>query len=561
MALFHALSPSASSQYFDNLNVPDADDGAKTDAHLLSMLEEVIMAGSLVPLLSLGGSDYNIFTGDETPLDEAFIAEKIMPESLHLHFYDKLKQVFVLSAAGKPIYSLNGDDDILLGYMGIITTVMASFHDNLDTEFRAVSGPGFRMVVMNKFPLVLVAISKVPYEVPAAATSHCAVLERQLKAVHNYLLAVISKPVISKNFEGRLNYDLRTILSAQDYDILTSVVMRSTYAFSQDEDSRQIIDDAYFFSLLLGDSLQSVRLSYTVRSKLNELLLACKTMKANKDAPPDHYSLLSPEQPKLLAADLLFGLVTVRGRIMNYLRPQNHKLPFQDISTLLAIVAALSKTLDTRGYSDLWIPICMPNFNSSGFLYCYIRRFSIPACQEPLTVILMSGNKNSFFEMKTVAERLISEILSTTKIVKRLGQELTAWNSSPVASTIGAPAIKHFIYKNTSCNLFFVEETNTEDELSSLCNTLQLVHCYSSLISSLADAKHDSADARNLTYLKWHQSNDRILGFLLKRRNYEFYCLCDGAISSERIIYESRKVIKWCEKYSKRLFIGKGVTF
>jgi hypothetical protein len=42
------------------------------------------------------------------------------------------KHFFILSAAGKPIYSRYGDDAIISGYMGVIQTIISFFEDNGD---------------------------------------------------------------------------------------------------------------------------------------------------------------------------------------------------------------------------------------------------------------------------------------------------------------------------------------------------------------------------------------------------------------------------------------------
>ena len=57
-------------------------------------------------------------------------------------FNNKLKHFFIFSSAGKPIYSMNGSDDIVIGYMGILTTIVSSFQENFNQELQVLERGG-----------------------------------------------------------------------------------------------------------------------------------------------------------------------------------------------------------------------------------------------------------------------------------------------------------------------------------------------------------------------------------------------------------------------------------
>lgn len=50
-----------------------------------------------------------------------------------IRWRSRRKHFFVLSSAGKPIYSRFGDDNIISGYMGVIQAIISFFEDNEDT--------------------------------------------------------------------------------------------------------------------------------------------------------------------------------------------------------------------------------------------------------------------------------------------------------------------------------------------------------------------------------------------------------------------------------------------
>lgn len=58
-----------------------------------------------------------------------------------IRWRSRRKHFFVLSSAGKPIYSRYGDDSIISGYMGVIQTIISFFEDNNDTLKYSLNQP------------------------------------------------------------------------------------------------------------------------------------------------------------------------------------------------------------------------------------------------------------------------------------------------------------------------------------------------------------------------------------------------------------------------------------
>jgi First Longin domain of FUZ, MON1 and HPS1 len=50
-----------------------------------------------------------------------------------MRWRSKSKHFFVLSSAGKPVYSRFGDDGIISGYTGVIQAIISFFEDHGDT--------------------------------------------------------------------------------------------------------------------------------------------------------------------------------------------------------------------------------------------------------------------------------------------------------------------------------------------------------------------------------------------------------------------------------------------
>ncbi|RKP30680.1 DUF254-domain-containing protein, partial [Metschnikowia bicuspidata] len=465
----------------------------------------------------------------------------------------KLKNLFIFLSAGKPIYSMHGDDDATLGYSGLITTIVASFEEGTGLRFQSISQNGFRICVMNRAPLIFVAITKVANELMLEDRF----LEHQLEMMYNYVLAVLSRPTIIKNFHNRMNYDLRRILSAQDLKTLDILATMTTYGYydidSDPSGATCVADPSLCFATLLNNALQCARLSSTVREKIESLFLQCKRIKVSQ-------TLYATELSRYLAADLLFAFLVYDNKIVSYIRHKTHELSNLDINTLLLTLAQLNQADEGAQTEepDLWVPICLANFNDSGFFHCYQRHFYLKKMSKPLTFLLLSGNKNSFFDMKQIANHIISKIHDSSNLSKLLAVELVQ-GSQPLSRSLDVPNITHFMYKRRKGNQFYMDPMSfTQSPTQNVIDAMHFIYLYSALLSSQAQEFRIGAKLKKLTYTRWH-IKDGYTGFFLAEEKYEFYCICGGFVQSATVIEQSLRIINRCERYRKRLFIDKGV--
>lgn len=80
----------------------------------------------------------------------------------HLHdpeWLNKREHVFVLSSAGKPIYSLHGNEDKLATLFGVMQALVSVVHANQDV-IMSIHAVGMKFVFLLKGPLILVAASR-----------------------------------------------------------------------------------------------------------------------------------------------------------------------------------------------------------------------------------------------------------------------------------------------------------------------------------------------------------------------------------------------------------------
>lgn len=75
------------------------------------------------------------------------------------------KHIFILSTAGKPIYSLHGDEDKLASQFGIMQALVSVVQQQQD-HIRAIKANGLTIVFLEKSPLILVAVSRLNVSIP-----------------------------------------------------------------------------------------------------------------------------------------------------------------------------------------------------------------------------------------------------------------------------------------------------------------------------------------------------------------------------------------------------------
>lgn len=515
---------------------------------------------------------YNVFSRDQVPLTREFLLERVAfdKQGDSSAFHKKIKHFFVLSTAGKPIYSLNGSDDLIMGYMGLITTIVSTFQEGLKSELRYISRDNFSISVLSKSPLLLVAVTKLSRELnPRFGTVNAPpVIETQLSMIYNYILGVLSKLAISKNFDKRMNYDLRNILSHQDFKILDSICMKLTYGFNLHVSGEYEIDNSFYLETLLNNAIQCAIVKKATRDKLNSIMLSTKRLKVKQHSSNGSLiildKILGSDKERDISCDLLFGFITFDKKILSYLRPKSHRLENEDIRTLLATVSELVLSQEANDSPELWVPFCMPHFNDSGFLYIFVKQIYLPGLAMPLIITLLSGNKNSFYDMKEVANYIIYKIKKSESFSRALSAELAHMSTTmPVLKDLGISSIRHFIYKHKGYNQLYMDNLQYDDGMENSIRTLSHVnHLYASLRSSRATVMTQAiANPKRLTYTRWKLENVWITAFLLEDEKSEFYCICGGTEMALLIIKESLRVIKWCEKYKRRLFVAEGTTF
>ncbi|KAF3936831.1 hypothetical protein ABW19_dt0204527 [Dactylella cylindrospora] len=324
----------------------------------------------------------------EEDWDESDEDEDLSEDERIMKWRSRKKHFFILSSAGKPVYSRYGDEAIVSQFMGVIQTIISFFQDGND-PLRSFTAGKHKFTILQEGYLYLVGVSSLG-ETDAQ-------LRTQLDMLYTQVLSTLTLTTVAKVFTERENFDLRRLLGGTEVflDGLSDAMVRGEP------------------NILLG-SLECVKMRKHVREKINNILLKCRTN------------------------NLLYGLIIADGRLVSVIRPKRHSLHPPDLQLFISMLFNASTF---KGGGEHWTPICLPKFNAKGFLHAYICFF-----QPEIALVLISPTREAFFEMKEVKDKIIEQLDKAGSIpiiegaVKR-GRYLTS-------DIIDGTVIQHFLYKS-----------------------------------------------------------------------------------------------------------------
>jgi hypothetical protein len=332
------------------------------------------------------------------------------PEECILQWKSKLKHYLILSSAGKPIYSRHGDQYLINSYIGIVQTII-SFYEGVKDRLTGFTAGGARFVISTEGPLYLVAISRL-----GESDSQ---LRAQLDALYMQILSTLTLPTLTQLFTNRPSTDLRRPLQGTE-SLLSSLADSFTKGSA---------------SALLS-SLECLKIRKSQRHIINNTLLKARTK------------------------ELLYGLIVAGGRLVSVIRPKQHSLHPSDLQLIFNMLFEASGI--KTGGGENWIPLCLPSFNNRGYLYMYVSFLSAYDRQEggdsqlqtssdsdradEVTILLISANKESFYELKEMRDEVVSQLegnggMEVIKNAVRKGRPTTT-------DLVLGTQLRHFLYKS-----------------------------------------------------------------------------------------------------------------
>jgi len=332
---------------------------------------------------------------------------------------EQKRHYFVLTEAGKPVYSRHGNEDKLSSVMGVMLAIVSCFHDRNDVIRHIVAG-SHKFVFSSRPPLILVAVCTAQESVNQVGI--------HLDHLYNTIVSVLTLSQLRRIYEKQKNFDLRRLLTGMDKFF-------AHLCNSMDNDAQY----------LLG-AIHCLPLPGTVRDNISLSLQQAKT------------------------DDLAFAVLISSGRLVSICRMKEHKLDTKDLQIILNFITT-SSSFDA---GETWLPLCLPHFNPEGFLHAHISYLdeSLNTC-----LVLLSADRDAFFQMSEAKSKVVTKMqkygcLDALRVANK--------NSMYTVGRIGIPDLRYFMYKSKNTSQFtcpeFTVPYQTEVARERLFGKLQRLH-------------------------------------------------------------------------------------
>lgn len=509
-------------------HAPTLEPGDGGESMLGDVLQDTTTPG-LIPKTptAQGMIEQEAFFPDDARFDDAFSEEfneldDITSDGLNEtqvldQWKSKLKHYLILSNAGKPIWSRHGTDTLITSYIGIIQTLISFYQDSKE-DLRAFTAGGVRFVVLSRSSLNLVAISKLG--------ESDAQLRAQLEALYMQILSTLTLPVLERMFRARASTDLRRPLQGTE-----SLLSALADGFTRGSPST-----------LLG-ALECLKLRKAHRNTINNTLL-----KTRKPA-------------------LLYGLLVAGGRLVSVVRPRKHSLHPGDLHLIFNMLFEAGGV--RAGEGENWIPLCLPGFNNTGYLYMYVSFLDLdnpfeeikerPTSkeseegpgrgEEEVAILLISAEREGFYEMRSMRDELV-KALHKNRSLDFIKEAVRRKRPTCTDIVPGTP-LRHFLYKSRG-NVQFVMPSylpSFPDVLTRRKLLTLYTHLQASLHTSPVRPKIHHQTSTTHTCLAWSTPV------------FELYAVGIAGAGKAALASAANKVVQWVRREEERVFIIGGAVF
>jgi hypothetical protein len=274
-----------------------------------------------------------------------------VPDDLLLLKPSSTTNVIVMSDAGKPIFARHGSEEDVSRQCGLVQALRTAVNGNSTLglgEIQSLQSNELLIVFMTVGSITLVSISAGSTQDVIATEAFCRL---QLEYVFGQLIFTLTEQV-QAIFAHNPGFDLRSMMSSSD-NLLRGILDGSSPEWNPGQ--------------FLVAGVQSVYpVSNRIRHKASMVLQSIAGRPENNTA---------------------FALLVVGDKLLTVVQPafMPHQLRVSDLHLILNFVGKQPGLVS----GELWIPMCLPRFNSAGFLYAYTCCLNI---QSKLTLILLTSH-------------------------------------------------------------------------------------------------------------------------------------------------------------------------
>lgn len=286
------------------------------------------------------------------------------------------RNVIIMSEAGKPIFSLYGSPDEVSQLCSLVQALRTSTHSLGMGDVQFLIADKLRVAVLTVGSITLVRLESTmdTANQSSATTEAFACLE--LEYVYSQLISALSDHVQTV-LQHNPSLDVRSTMM----DITTENMLRRVLTQTSNSVGKYLVEAFPLVSPL----------SFELRHHASKVLLSVT------DKPENNVAFA------MLVAGDDHDMVTL-------VQPahRSHQLRASDWHAMVTFFGKQKEFISTNN-TELWIPICLPRFHSSGFLYAYTKCFHVPT---KLALVLLTplGTTEQFEIARRASQRIQKEL-------------------------------------------------------------------------------------------------------------------------------------------------------
>ncbi|RMZ83304.1 hypothetical protein DV738_g1165, partial [Chaetothyriales sp. CBS 135597] len=305
-----------------------------------------------------------------------------------------------------------------------------------------------------------------------------------------------------------------------------------------------------------SDQLKSFHADTFTRGSPSALLSALECLKLRKS----HRSVINSTLVKARVDELLYGLVVAGARLVSVIRPKKHSLHPSDLHLIFNMLFEAEGI--KAGGGESWIPICLPGFNKSGYLFMYVSYLNMGsdtvreveidekiAKEDAVAIILLSADRESFESMQSMKNYIVHEMRRNRSIgiVQRAVQAGRLQPTDIVPGTV----LRHFLFKSKPNVQFFMPSLSPHfDDLNQRRQLMTVYH----LLHASVHAKHAAVKVHHRV-----SSTSSALAWVTPM--FELYCVAGPNTPRNALAQSANKVVQWIQREEERVFIIGGAVF
>lgn len=448
-------------------------------------------------------NDNNYENKEVIPSYRKYENQDVTSEDWKRHY----KHIFIMSKAGKPIFTRYGSETDLNTLMGVFSIFIDVINQDESDEIQYFEYNNFRLIFKLKNEIVLLAMVNMTLEpknkdedltlitesVKSMETNK--ELEIQLDSIYNQIEFFVTSLLQSK-LKQQQNFDVRKVLGGTDA-ILHNLISTMSRSLN--------------FS---WQSYRTLRLNKTVRSYVSDLMI--------KNRPED----------------LCYSILLSNGQAIQIQRKKNWVLYASDLLLLINFV----KSNSSLKSADAWIPLCLPKVKNNAFLFAYISYLDV---ESDLCLMYICSKGDKFEQCAESKEKLLSSL----KKDKKLFDHLIFTCKTKRFSTLDLklfPHVRHFVYFNPSNNQIvdtrYILPYNRKEQQK------RLIREYKSIREKIISES-------STTHPVYFQISDYESILAYHGPQYELYASFSLLVSKQQAIIYCESIKKYIKKFEDSFFL------